>query len=60
MGHGSQDVWSYTPRQIAGFLKVAQARVSKERADSLALQALAARGEPKEVKRLLRELGSKR
>jgi hypothetical protein len=30
---------------------MAQARMSQEKADSLALQALAVRGEPKEVKR---------
>jgi hypothetical protein len=56
MGHGSNDVWGYTPRRIAGFLRVAHARESQEKADSLALQALAARGEPKEVKRQHKEL----
>ena len=56
MGHCSGDVWDYTPRRIAGFLRVAQARISQEKADSLALQALAARGEPKEVKRQHKEL----
>jgi hypothetical protein len=51
MGHASGDVWGYTPRQIAGFVRVAHARESQEKADSLALQALAARGDAKEVKR---------
>ena len=51
MGHVSRDVWGYTPRRIAGFLKVAQVRVSQEKADSLALRALAARGDAKEIKR---------
>ncbi len=51
MGHASGDVWGYTPRRIAGYLRMAQARMSQEKADSLALQALAVRGEPKEVKR---------
>jgi hypothetical protein len=50
------DVWRYTPRRIAGFLWVAQVRISQEKADSLALQTLAARGEPKEVKRQHKEL----
>ena len=58
MGHGSSDVWDYTPRRIAGFLRVAHARVSKEKADGLALQTLAARGDAKEVKRQHRELRS--
>ena len=51
MGHASGDVWGYTPRRIAGFLRVADARKSRESADRLALHALAARGDPKEVKR---------
>ena len=56
MGHASGDVWDYTPRRIAGFLRVAQARVSQEKADNLALQALAVRGDPKEVKRQHKKL----
>jgi len=56
MGHASGDVWDYTPRRIAGFLRVAQARMSQEKADSLALKALAARGDPKEIKRQHRDL----
>jgi hypothetical protein len=51
MGHASGNVWDYTPRRIAGFLRVAHARMSQDKADSLALQALAVRGDPKEVKR---------
>lgn len=56
MGHASGDFWGYTPRRIAGFLKLANARVSQEKADRLALHTLAARGEPKEVKRQHKEL----
>jgi hypothetical protein len=56
MGHVPCDVWDYTPRRIAGFLSVAHTRLSREKADSLALQALAARGEPTEVKRQHKEL----
>ena len=56
MGHASGDVWDYTPRRIAGFLRLAHARMSQEKADSLALQALATRGDAKEVKRQYKEL----
>lgn len=51
MGHASRDVWDYTPRRIVGFLRVAHFRMSQEKADSLALQTLATRGDAKEVKR---------
>ena len=56
MGHESGDVWGYTPRRIAGYLRVAHARMSQEKADNLALQALATRGDAKEVKRQHKEL----
>ena len=51
MGHASEEIWDYTPRRIAGFLRMAHARESQERVDSLAFQALAARGDPQELRR---------
>jgi hypothetical protein len=56
MGHASGNVWDYTPRRIAGFLTVAHVRMSQEKADSLAIQALAARVDSKESKRQHKEL----
>jgi hypothetical protein len=58
MGHASRDIWDYTPRRIAGFLRLAHTRMSQEMADSLALQALAARGDPQEVRRQHKVLAS--
>jgi len=56
MGHAAADVWSYTPRQIAAFHHFAHRRRQFERADKLALETLAARGDGKEVERQHREL----
>ena len=51
------DVWAMTPRQIVGSLYFVRRRRQLEAAEQLALGALAARGEPREVKRRLVELG---
>jgi hypothetical protein len=45
-----------TPRQIAGCLYFARRRRQREAAENLALAALAARGEPRELKRQLDQL----
>ena len=45
-----------TPRQIAGSLYFARRRRQREAAEQLALGALAAGGEPREVKRHLKQL----
>jgi hypothetical protein len=45
-----------TPRQIAGSLYFARRRKQREAAEQLTLGALAARGEPREVKRQLDQL----
>ncbi len=50
------DVWAMTPRQIAGSLYFARRRRQREAAENLALTALAARGEPRELKRQLDQL----
>jgi len=49
-------VWGYTPRRIAGFLKLAHRRMGWEAAQRLSLSALAARGDPKEIRRQHKEL----
>jgi len=50
------EVWSYTPRRIAGFLKLAHKRLGREAAQTLAISALAARGDAKEIRRQHKEL----
>ena len=45
-----------TPRQIAAALYLARRRRQRDAAEHLALAALAARGEPRELKRQLNEL----
>lgn len=45
-----------TPRQIASALYFAKRRRQREAAENLALTALAARGEPRELKRQLDQL----
>jgi hypothetical protein len=45
-----------TPRQIAGALYFARRRRQREAAENLALTALAARGESRELKRQLDQL----
>ena len=53
---GHPDPWSYTPRQIAGYLFLSVRRQAREAAMRLSLNTLAARGEPREVKKQIREL----
>lgn len=45
-----------TPRQIRGALTFAEKDARREAADNLALGAQASRGEPKELKRLIKDL----
>ena len=56
MGHPPAAVWSYTPRQIAGFLHFASIRRRRERADALATGFNASRGKPQDVKQQLKDL----
>jgi hypothetical protein len=46
-----------TPRQLAGLLHFAARRKKREAAQLLGLHAMAARGEPRELKKKLKELG---
>ncbi|MDK1386377.1 hypothetical protein QN224_13255 [Sinorhizobium sp. 8-89] len=56
MGHPPAAVWSYTPRQIAGFLHFAAVRMKREQAIDLATGFNAARGKPQDVSKRIREL----
>ena len=49
-------MWDYTPRRIAGFLKLAHKRLGREAAQMLSISALAARGDAKEIRRQHKEL----
>lgn len=55
MGHPASDVWSYTPKQISGFLWFASKRLKVKAAEALSIQFNASRGDPKEVKRMIGE-----
>lgn len=57
MGHPPEAVWGYTPRMMAGFLHFAHERRQREAAETLSLAALAARGDPKDVTKTLKQLG---
>jgi hypothetical protein len=50
------DVWAMTPRQMAAALYFAGRRRQREAAEKLAMAALAARGEARELKRQLDQL----
>jgi hypothetical protein len=50
------EVWAMTPREIAGALYFAERRRRREAAERLALDALATRGEPRELKKQIEDL----
>lgn len=56
MGHPPDAVWNYTPRQIAGFLSFAAARLKREQVRDLAVGFSAARGKPQDVKQQMKDL----
>ena len=55
-GHDPEGVWTYTPRRIAGFLRLAHRRLGREAAQMLSIGALAARGDAREIRRQHKEL----
>jgi len=55
MGHPPAEVWKYTPKQMSAFLFIADKRHRREQKELLALQALVARGEPKELRKMLKD-----
>lgn len=56
MGHSAGDVWSYSPREIVGYLDLAGERLKRESAEQLALHATAAQGDPKKLEKRLKEM----
>jgi hypothetical protein len=50
-------VWRYTPRQIAAHLRLSERRRKKEQAVLLNIAYLGARGDWKEVNKLIRDWG---
>jgi hypothetical protein len=56
MGHPPAAVWSYTPRQVAGFLEFATKRLKREQAARLATGFSASRGKPQDVRKQVKEL----
>ena len=54
-GHPPADAWSYTPRQIKGFLALAGRRRTREYAERLSIAAAGARGDPKAIKKVLKD-----
>jgi len=56
-GHPPAAVWQYTPRQMQAFLFIAARRRQREHRELLALHAMAARGEGKDIKKALRDDG---
>ncbi|AZV21476.1 hypothetical protein [Mesorhizobium sp. M7A.F.Ce.TU.012.03.2.1] len=53
IGHRPADVWEYSPREIAGYLVLAGERRKSEASEQLAIATMAARSDPKEIKKLL-------
>jgi hypothetical protein len=53
---GHPDPWSYTPRQIVGFLTLASARRRHEIATQLSVHALAASGDGRAINAQFKEL----
>jgi hypothetical protein len=49
-------VWKYTPRRAAALLFLAGRRRKTETAELLSLHAMASRGDPAKLKKMLKEL----
>lgn len=57
MGHPPAAVWKYTPKQMHAFLFLAGKRRQREDRAMLALHTLAARGDPKALRKQLKDEG---
>jgi DNA-binding response OmpR family regulator len=55
-GYRESELWPLTPRQLIARLRLARRRRRHELAAALSLNALAARGEAKDLKRQLKKL----
>jgi hypothetical protein len=49
-------VWGYTPRQIEAYIFIATLRHKRELAESLGMMTMAARGDPDDIQKQIREL----
>ena len=56
MGHPPAAAWGYTPRQLAGFLELAEARRRREAADALSVQHAAMHMKPRDLRKTIRDL----
>ena len=56
MSYPRAEVWAMTPREIAGSLYFAERRRRRDAAEQLSLGAIAARGEPRALKRQIEQL----
>lgn len=53
---GHPAAWSYSPRQIAGFLELAGKRRNREMADTIGAVRLAMHGDKRQVSEALKDL----
>ena len=56
IGEHGQSIWSYSPRQLRGYLFLRDRRLKRQMARDLSVVANGSRGDNKTVKKLLREL----
>lgn len=56
MGHTSEEIWEYTPRQMGGWLFAGQRRQKRRLAEQLTLSALAASGDARAIREQLAKL----
>ncbi len=57
-GHAPGDVLRYTPRQVAAFVFIATQRRRREMAEQLQVHSVAAQGEGKTIREMMKELGA--
>ena len=55
-GHDQIDVWGYTPKRLFGFLSLLNRRRRIEAQEFLSLSLLSARGEKKDLEKVMKEL----
>lgn len=55
LADGHRDAWSYTPRQLQGYLDLANRRHKRDGAKQLSIGAAAARGDPRKVNKQIKD-----
>jgi hypothetical protein len=55
-GHPPAAAWSYTPRELVGWVALIADEQRRAAAENLSLGAMAARGDPKRLEALVKEL----